>query len=131
MLRQAFEFGGRTVQPGERITIDLTLPNQSTYIPMTMPVHVVHGRKEGPSLFVSASVHGDEVNGVEAVRRLIKSTAIRDVRGTLLLVPIVNVYGFINHSRYLPDRRDLNRSFPGSETGSLAGCSSRMATVSD
>ena len=93
-------------------------------MPMAMPVHVVHGRREGPSLFVCASVHGDEVNGVEAVRRLIKSPAIRDVRGTLLLVPIVNMYGLVNHSRYLPNRRDLNRSFPGSETGSLA---SRLA----
>ena len=91
-----------------------------------MPVHVVHGRRMGPVVFVSAAIHGDELNGVEIIRRLLRRPALRHLRGTLVAVPIVNVYGVIHHSRYLPDRRDLNRCFPGSERGSLA---SRLAHV--
>lgn len=119
MPRAPFEFCGEMIKPGSRASINLALPNLSTYTPMAMPVHVVHGRKEGPVLFVSAAVHGDEINGVEIIRRLLKSSALKSLRGTLIAVPIVNVYGFVTHSRYLPDRRDLNRSFPGSEHGSL------------
>ena len=123
-MRKDFEMGAQTIAPGKRATVEVTLPNQSSYTPITMPVHVIHGRQEGPVIFVSAAVHGDEINGVEIVRRLLKSSAIKGVKGTVIFVPIVNVYGFINHSRYLPDGRDLNRSFPGSEHGSLA---SRLA----
>lgn len=119
MPRPSFEFGGETIKPGSRASLNLALPNLSTYTPMAMPVHIVHGRKEGPVLFVSAAVHGDEINGVEIIRKLLKSSTLRSLRGTLIAVPIVNVYGFVTHSRYLPDRRDLNRSFPGSEHGSL------------
>jgi predicted deacylase len=72
-------------------------------------------------VFVSAAIHGDEINGVEVIRRLLRLPALARLRGTLIAIPMVNVYGVINHSRYLPDRRDLNRSFPGSEHGSLAG----------
>jgi predicted deacylase len=91
-----------------------------SHAPMNLPVQVVCGRREGPCLFVSAAVHGDEINGVEIIRRLLRLSLLKNLRGTLLSVPIVNVYGFVNHSRYLPDRRDLNRSFPGSEKGSMA-----------
>ncbi len=86
---------------------------------MFMVVHVVRGKKDGPRLFVSAAMHGDELNGIEVVRRLLKHKSLHRVRGTLIAIPIVNAYGVLNHSRYLPDRRDLNRSFPGSDTGSL------------
>jgi len=85
-----------------------------------MPVHVICGRKAGPTLFVSAAIHGDELNGVEIIRRLLRRKVIGTVRGTLIAVPIVNVHGFLDQSRYLPDRRDLNRSFPGSPRGSIA-----------
>ncbi len=85
-----------------------------------MPVHVINGRRDGPVLFVSAAIHGDEINGVEIIRRLLKTRQIQKLKGALIAVPVVNVYGFIGQSRYLPDRRDLNRSFPGSETGSMA-----------
>jgi predicted deacylase len=110
---------GVDVGPGERTTIDLPVARLYTHTPLTMPVHVVRGRKPGPQLFVSAAIHGDEINGVEIVRRLLKLPLLRQLRGALVAIPIVNVYGFIQHSRYLPDRRDLNRSFPGSEKGSL------------
>ncbi|MEJ2095130.1 MAG: succinylglutamate desuccinylase/aspartoacylase family protein, partial [Gammaproteobacteria bacterium] len=81
---------------------------------------MIHGKEAGPTLFVCAAIHGDEINGVELIRRLKKSKRSNRIKGTLLAVPVVNVYGFIDKSRYLPDRRDLNRAFPGSETGSLA-----------
>lgn len=118
--RSAFELGGETVAPGSRRTVDLPVSVLSDHTPVTMSVHVVHGRAAGPTVFVSAGIHGDEVIGVEIVRRLLRSPHLKGLRGTLLVVPIVNTFGFLHHSRYLPDRRDLNRSFPGSPRGSLA-----------
>jgi len=125
-MREPFSIGDRNVAPGERALVELPLPRLYTHTPMTMPVHVIHGRREGPRLFVSAAIHGDELNGVEIIRRLLASKRLGNLRGTLVAVPIVNAYGVLNHSRYLPDRRDLNRSFPGSETGSMAA---RLADV--
>jgi hypothetical protein len=118
--QKSLRIGGVDVAPGERVTVDLPVANLYTRGELTMPVRVVRGRKEGPTLFVSAAIHGDEINGVEIIRRLLRLRALRRLRGTLIAVPVVNVFGFIGHSRYLPDRRDLNRSFPGSERGSLA-----------
>ncbi|NBD96106.1 MAG: succinylglutamate desuccinylase [Gammaproteobacteria bacterium] len=112
--------GGITVEPGERRSIDLEVGRLYTHSPTTMPVQVLCGRKPGPTLFISAAIHGDELNGVEIIRRLLKVPRLKRLKGTLIAVPIVNLHGFINLSRYFPDRRDLNRSFPGSESGSLA-----------
>jgi predicted deacylase len=84
-------------------------------------VEVVHGRRDGPVMMVCGAIHGDEINGVEIIRRVLKNTALRHLRGTLLAVPIVNIFGFVQRTRYLPDRRDLNRCFPGTESGSLGG----------
>ncbi len=114
------KIAGTIVKRGERVTLDVPLPQLYTHTPLTLPVHVVRGRRDGPRLFVCAAIHGDELNGVEIIRRLLSRRALRRLRGTLLAVPIVNVYGVLHHSRYLPDRRDLNRSFPGSDRGSLA-----------
>ncbi|NEV60918.1 succinylglutamate desuccinylase/aspartoacylase family protein [Thiorhodococcus minor] len=119
-MRDPFSIQDQQIQPGERALIDLTLPKLSSHTFLSMPVHVVHGKKEGPCLFVAAAIHGDELNGVEIVRRLLEARALRRLSGTLIAVPVVNVYGLIHQSRYLPDRRDLNRSFPGSAAGSLA-----------
>jgi predicted deacylase len=113
--------GGQLVRAGEHLRVDLPLPILFTQNPVVLPVHVLHGRRPGPRLFVTAAIHGDEINGIAIIRRLLTSSSLRNLRGTLLAVPVVNVYGFVRHSRYLPDRRDLNRSFPGSESGSLAG----------
>ncbi len=110
----------RTVVPGSRVTLELPLAQLYTHTPLTLPVHIVCGRMDGPRLFVSAAIHGDELNGVEIIRRLVRHASLKRLRGTLLAIPIVNVYGVIQHSRYLPDRRDLNRAFPGTEGGSLA-----------
>ncbi len=122
--RPSFEIGGITIPAGTRQTVDLPVSVLSDHTPVTMSVHVVHGKRPGPTLFVSAAVHGDEVMGVEVARRLLRHPLLKNMRGTLLVVPIVNAFGFLNQSRYLPDRRDLNRCFPGSEKGSLA---SRLA----
>jgi predicted deacylase len=119
--RPGFDIGGVTVLPGTRRVVNLPVSALSDHTPVSMSAYVVQGKTEGPVFFVSAGVHGDEVIGIEIVRRLLKSPALRGLRGTLIVVPIVNSFGFINRSRYLPDRRDLNRCFPGSEEGSLAG----------
>lgn len=111
---------GHEIRPGERKTLELPVPSLYTHTQLEMPIQVIRGRKPGPTLFVSAAIHGDEINGVEIIRRVLNQKAINRLRGTLIAIPVVNIFGFINQSRYLPDRRDLNRSFPGSESGSLA-----------
>lgn len=121
-----FKIAGHQVKPGTHLTIDLPIPQLYTHTPMEMPMHIIHGKKDGPCLFVCAAVHGDEINGVEIIRRLVNLTILKRLKGTLIAIPVINVYGMIHRSRYLPDRRDLNRSFPGSEKGSLA---SRLADL--
>jgi uncharacterized protein len=119
-VRQPFVIGGLSVEPGQRQLVDLPISKLSNHAPVTLPVHVLHGLQPGPTMFVCAAVHGDELNGVEIIRRLLRTLDPQSIGGTLLCVPVVNVFGFISRSRYLPDRRDLNRSFPGSAGGSLA-----------
>jgi len=116
-----FVIGQQEVAPGSVETVELPISRLSTRTQMVLPVRVLHGSKPGPVLFVSAGVHGDEIIGVEIIRRLLRKISIKRLSGTLLCIPVVNVFGFIMHQRYLPDRRDLNRSFPGSASGSLAG----------
>jgi len=118
------KIGDAEIAPGERKTINLQIARLYTNTWAHMPISVVRGTKDGPRLFVCAAQHGDEINGVEVIRRLLNRRVLNNLRGTLITVPVVNVFGFLNRSRYLPDRRDLNRSYPGSKNGSLA---SRMA----
>ncbi|MFW5816324.1 MAG: succinylglutamate desuccinylase/aspartoacylase family protein [Wenzhouxiangella sp.] len=118
--------GKVVIEPGQRRSIQLDMGRLYTHAQTSMPVQVICGKRSGPVLFISAAIHGDELNGVEIIRRLMRIDELRRLRGTLIAVPIVNLHGFIHTSRYLPDRRDLNRSFPGSQTGSLAG---RIADV--
>ncbi len=89
-------------------------------LPVSVPVRVIRSKRRGPVVFVTGAVHGDELNGTGIIRELMFSRDLTLVRGTLVLVPVVNVFGFERHVRYLPDRRDLNRSFPGDPSGSLA-----------
>ena len=124
--RPSIVIAGAEVTPGSRRSIDIELPSFYTHSSVNMPVHVVHGRRPGPVLLVTAAIHGDEITGVEIVRRLLAYKFIDRIRGTLIAIPVVNVYGFVSKSRYLPDRRDLNRSFPGTKGGSMA---SRLAHV--
>lgn len=120
-MESTLEIAGQIIKPGEERRIELPSVSLYTDTPMPIPVHVKRGKRPGPTLFVSAAIHGDELNGIEIIGRLLKSKSIKSLRGTLITVPMVNVYGVINQSRYMPDRRDLNRSFPGSARGSLAG----------
>lgn len=119
-MRKPFLIGGVTVAPGCRTAINLAVPALYTHNPMTCPVYVVHGKRPGPVLFLAGAIHGDEINGVEIIRRVLNRKSLQNIIGTLVAVPVVNVFGFIAQTRYLPDRRDLNRSFPGSEKGSMA-----------
>ncbi|MFT4728624.1 MAG: putative deacylase [Granulosicoccus sp.] len=112
--------GGATIEPGDRRYVDLSIPPLYTHTSVEMPVHVINGKHAGPIMFVTAAIHGDEINGIEIIRRLLATKALNRMSGTLIAVPVVNVYGFVSQSRYLPDRRDLNRSFPGSGQGSMA-----------
>jgi len=123
-LNVPISIGDVTVQPGRKTRIELPFARVPTGSVATLPVAVVNGRTAGPHVWLSAAVHGDELNGVEIVRRVLGLVDARNLRGALLAVPIVNPLGFAIESRYLPDRRDLNRSFPGSKRGSTA---SRLA----
>lgn len=117
----ALVIGGHRILPGQTAQIELPTIKLYTDTDICTPVHVIRGRSPGPVVFVCAALHGDELNGIEIIRRLIQSTTLKILRGSLILVPMVNVYGVLNQSRYMPDRRDLNRCFPGSAKGSLAG----------
>ncbi|MEB3213533.1 MAG: succinylglutamate desuccinylase/aspartoacylase family protein, partial [Leptolyngbyaceae bacterium] len=112
--------GGMAIAPGKRQRVDIPVARLPTQLPMSLPVTVVNGKHNGPTLWLSAAIHGDEINGVEIIRRVLATLSPRTLKGSLIAVPVVNIFGFIGQSRYLPDRRDLNRSFPGSSRGSLA-----------
>lgn len=115
----AMSFAGREVTPGSVAEIRLVASEFYTSDPVLVPVTVVRGKRRGPTLFVTAAVHGDELNGVAVIRDLLIDQDLSDLAGTLIAVPVVNVPGFLNQTRVLPDRRDLNRSFPGRTDGSL------------
>lgn len=118
--RPPFRIADLEVAPGRTAASELPIARLVTGTKISMPVQVVHGRQPGPTIWLSAAVHGDEIAGVEIIRRVLAGLDARSMVGTVIAVPIVNVHGFLNGDRYLPDRRDLNRSFPGSSTGSLA-----------
>lgn len=115
-----FSIAGQHIKPGQSQQVELKTASLYDFTPMNIPMQVMHGKKEGPVLFVCAAIHGDEINGVNIAQRLLQHKRLRTLRGTLIVMPIVNVFGFNTKSRYLPDRRDLNRSFPGARDGSLA-----------
>lgn len=121
MTRPSFAIGSVRVRAGRRQEVSLPISRLVTGAEVSLPVHVLHGREDGPTVWVNAAIHGDEVVGIEVIRRVMARLDPRTIRGTVLAVPIVNVLGVMTGDRYLPDRRDLNRSFPGSPRGSLAG----------
>jgi uncharacterized protein len=116
--------GKETVEPGRSRQFDLRFARLPTGTWESIPISIINGRKPGPTIWLSGAVHGDEINGVEIIRRVLPKIEARKLAGTVIAVPVVNVFGFLNQARNLPDRRDLNRSFPGSNRGSLA---SRLA----
>ncbi|MBL7002715.1 MAG: succinylglutamate desuccinylase/aspartoacylase family protein [Gammaproteobacteria bacterium] len=125
-MRAPFKINGQEIVAGSNALVRIPLPGLHSETSVHMPVHVFHGKRDGPVLFISAALHGDEINGVEVIRRILSMPVIKRLKGTLLAIPIVNVFGFDSHLRYLPDRRDLNRFFPGREQGSLAA---RVANI--
>jgi predicted deacylase len=120
MARESFAIGSVRVRAGAARDLALPITRLVTGADVDLPVRVLHGREDGPTVWVNAAIHGDEVVGVEVIRQVLAGLSAKTLRGTLIAVPIVNVHGFMIGSRYLPDRRDLNRSFPGSPRGSLA-----------
>lgn len=115
---------GEKIAPGESKNVQLAIGESYSSMTVQIQLHIQRAVEDGPVVFVTAALHGDEINGCGAVRQLIQDEEFRLLRGTVILVPVLNLPAFDRHSRYLPDRRDLNRSFPGTEDGSLA---SRMA----
>ncbi len=125
---EPFKIGGKTIEPGTHEIVLLPAPDLYTQTKMNIPIHVFHGKQAGPKLFVSSAIHGDELNSIEIIRRLHQKNWIDNIKGTLITIPVVNIYGFIIQSRYLPDNRDLNRCFPGSRAGSLAARLAHLIT---
>ncbi|XHU96765.1 MAG: succinylglutamate desuccinylase/aspartoacylase family protein [cyanobacterium endosymbiont of Rhopalodia gibba] len=124
MKSEIIEIVGEAISPGECRRLELPIARLPTQTWVSLPITVINGLNSGPKLWLSAAIHGDELNGVEIIRQVVTNVKPKLLHGTLIAVPIVNVFGLIGQSRYLPDRRDLNRSFPGSKSGSLA---SRLA----
>jgi predicted deacylase len=120
VARESFAIGNVRVRAGSSKEVELPITRLVTGGDVSLPVRVVHGREPGPVVWITGVIHGDEVLGVEIIRQALAGLSAKTFRGTLLAVPVVNVLGFMAGDRYLPDRRDLNRSFPGSARGSLA-----------
>ena len=117
---------GETIPAGESRNVTLAVSESYSSMTVRIPIHIRRATEAGPTIFVTAALHGDEINGTGAVRHLIQDTEFCLLRGAVILVPVLNLLAFDRHERYLPDRRDLNRSFPGLAKGSLA---SRMARI--
>jgi len=120
------EIAGEKIAKGECRHLEIPVAHLPTQTMISLPVTVINGVEDGAKLWLSAAIHGDEINGIEIIRQVTQQIKPKKLRGTLIAVSIVNIFGFIEQSRYLPDRRDLNRSFPGSANGSLA---SRLANL--
>lgn len=119
-------FDEQPVAPGESVDIRLKVSETYTGDKIRMPIRVIRAKETGPTVFITAAIHGDEINGTGIIHDFLFGDLVELLMGSLILVPVVNVFGFETHERYLPDRRDLNRSFPGSSQGSLA---SRIAKI--
>lgn len=111
---------GHEILPGKGAELNLDVAKLHTSTPIQVPVIVQRAKEDGPVLLLMAGMHGDEINGMEIVRRMIRKGWNKPTAGTIICIPVFNIFGFLNVSRELPDGRDLNRSFPGSQSGSLA-----------
>ncbi|WP_310555356.1 succinylglutamate desuccinylase/aspartoacylase family protein [Flavobacterium sp.] len=109
-----------TILPGESKTINMEIAKLHTMTKLKIPIIVERSKFEGPTVLFSAGLHGDEINGIEIVRQIITQKINKPKIGTIICIPVINVFGFLNQTREFPDGRDLNRVFPGSKTGSLA-----------
>lgn len=111
---------GEPIRPGEFKEININIARLPSRTQIDTPIYVYRAPEDGPTLALTAGMHGDEINGMEIVRRIIDVGHNKVARGTTVCMPIINVYGFLNYSRDVPDGKDVNRSFPGSRNGSLA-----------
>lgn len=111
---------GKKIKKGQSTFLDLEIARLHTRTAVKVPVIVNRAEKDGPVLLLMAGVHGDEVNGVAIIREIIKHQYHIPQRGTIICIPVLNVFGYLNQERVFPDGRDLNRMFPGSANGSLA-----------
>jgi predicted deacylase len=111
---------GQEIVPGKAVQLNLEVAHLHTRTPIQVPVLVERAKEDGPTLLVMAGLHGDELNGIEIVRRFLRKKLNKPAKGTIICLPIFNIFGVLNLKRELPDGRDLNRSFPGSNNGSLA-----------
>jgi len=116
----SLELNGLRIEPGERVLTRLVISRLPSGTVIDVPVHIIRSTKPGPVLLLMAGMHGDEVNGIETIRRLIRRNLLNPICGTIIAIPILNIYGFLNFSREVPDGKDVNRSFPGHPRGSLA-----------
>ena len=117
---ETLEILGEKIELGESRTIDFNLAKLFTSTKIEIPIIIERAKIPGPTVLITAAIHGDEINGVEIVRQLIARKLNKPKRGTIICIPILNVFGFLNTHRAFPDGRDLNRSFPGTRRGSLA-----------
>lgn len=111
---------GQDIRPGESKEININIARLPSHTQIDTPIYVSRSKEDGPVLALMAGMHGDEINGMEIVRRILDRDLHQVKRGTVVCMPITNVYGFLNFSRDVPDGKDVNRSFPGSKNGSLA-----------
>ncbi|MEE3226635.1 MAG: succinylglutamate desuccinylase/aspartoacylase family protein [Bacteroidota bacterium] len=111
---------GEKIAPGQRRTLNFNLAKLYTTTSVEVPIIIQRAKKPGPCILITAGIHGDEINGVEIVRQVISKKINRPARGTIICIPVINVFGFLNMERAFPDGRDLNRVFPGTQNGSLA-----------
>lgn len=119
-MTDVVEIGGNKVGKGEDRLIHLSIARLPTYTNIDLPVRVIRGSRKGPVLLVTGGLHGDEINGIEIVRRMLHKNMLQPEAGTVIAIPLMNVYGFIQNVRGVPDGKDINRSFPGVKGGSLA-----------
>lgn len=117
---KVIEIGGETVHPGEEKLVKIKIDRLPTGTLIDIPVYVFNAKHPGPTLLLQAGLHGDEINGIEIVRRMLQEKRFMIQRGAIIAVPILNIFGFIHFSRDVPDGKDVNRSFPGSKKGSMA-----------
>ncbi len=111
---------GVRIRPGQTVNIEIAIARLPTHTLIDLPIFIKRAKEDGPVVLISGGVHGDEINGIVAVKRMLEEDEITPSKGTVILIPLVNVYGFLSNSRTFPDGRDLNRSFPGSKKGSLS-----------
>ncbi len=111
---------GQNIPLGTSCRLDLGIASLFTDTPVEVPIIIERSITPGPTVLITAGIHGDEVNGMEVVRQVISHGVNKPAKGTIICIPVINVFGFIAKSRYFPDGRDLNRVFPGTKGGSLA-----------